>query len=186
MSTLSGRVLATFPAAVVVLIINEQEELLLLNHPTRPGLWEPVNGAMDAHETVLEAALREVQEEAGREIRVRPLGVAHVSTFTYDANVTHFIGITYLMAYEGGEVIPGDDMQGSQILWWPLANWENNPRQLIPPLDQPWLLERVKELYRLWYNRPPVPLQRPLGQTRNKYEMPEARENVSAGEKLGE
>jgi 8-oxo-dGTP pyrophosphatase MutT (NUDIX family) len=38
-------------------------ELLLLESPRRPGWWEPVNGAVDDGETLLEAALREVHEE---------------------------------------------------------------------------------------------------------------------------
>ena len=64
-STSGGRVFATHPAAVVVAIVNEREELLLLESPRRPGWWEPVNGAVEAGETLLEAALREVREEAG-------------------------------------------------------------------------------------------------------------------------
>src|SRR6516165_2012795 len=60
----SGRTFATFPAAVVVPIVNGREELLLLESQRRPGLWEPVNGAVEDDETLLEAALREVREEA--------------------------------------------------------------------------------------------------------------------------
>ena len=56
----SGRVFATSPAAVVVAIVNPREQLLLLEHPRRSGWWEPVNGAVEAGETLLGAALREV------------------------------------------------------------------------------------------------------------------------------
>lgn len=54
-ATSSGRSFATFPAAVVVSIVNRQGELLLLESPRRPGWWEPVNGAVDDGETLLEA-----------------------------------------------------------------------------------------------------------------------------------
>src|SRR5438309_457569 len=64
----SGRWFATFPAAVVVPIVNPQEELLLLESQRRAGLWEPVNGAVEEGETLLEAALREVREEAGSDL----------------------------------------------------------------------------------------------------------------------
>ncbi|MBP8002549.1 MAG: NUDIX hydrolase [Chloroflexi bacterium] len=169
-TAISGRVFATYPAAVVVLIINAQEELLLLNNPKRPGWWEPVNGAVDAGETILAAALREVGEEAGADIRVRPLGVVHVSTFTYDPQITHVISITYLMAYEGGNVVPGDDMQDSQVRWASLAEMAH--LNLIPPLDEPWLCQRALELYRLWRPQPDSPLQQPLPQThKNKYDL---------------
>src|ERR671934_1855234 len=101
----SGRSFATFPAAVVVPIVNEREELLLLESPRRPGRWEPVNGAVDEGETLLEAALREVREEAGPDLRVRPLGVVHASTFAYDARVGRMISVVYLMAHDGGTAI---------------------------------------------------------------------------------
>lgn len=171
-TTVSGRNFDTFAAAIVVVIINEQEEMLLLNSPKRPGWWEVVNGAIDAGDTVLSAALREVGEEAGEGVRVRPLGVMHVSTFTYDPNVTHMIGITYLMAYQGGEIAPGDDMQGSQFRWCSLADIERDELKLLAPLDQAWLRERAIELYRLWREQPDYPLQRELNEfQKNKYDL---------------
>lgn len=47
-------------------------------------------------------ALREVREEAGPDLRVRPLGVVHASTFAYDDRVRRMISVVYLMAHEGG------------------------------------------------------------------------------------
>ena len=162
---------ATYPAAVVVAIVNDDEELLLLESPRRPGWWEPVNGGVDAAETLIEAALREVREEAGPEVRVRPLGVVHASTFAYDALVTHVISITFLMAYEGGEVVPGDDMIGSRIRWVSPDAIAAESLRLVPPLDEPWLLRRTVELYRSWSHKPDVELQKALSQTGwNKYE----------------
>src|SRR6476646_8618977 len=99
----SGRSFATFPAAVVVPIINSQEEFLLLNGPRDPSLWQPVNGAVEAGETLLDAALREVREEAGPALMVRPLGVVHASTFAYDTRVSNMISVVYVMAHTGGE-----------------------------------------------------------------------------------
>ena len=107
-SSAGGRLFATQPAAVVVPIVNGREGLLLLESPSRPGWWEPVNGAVEAGETLLAAALREVSEEVGPDLRVRPLGVVHASTFAYDALVTHMVSVTFLMAHETGEVVPGD------------------------------------------------------------------------------
>ena len=84
----SGRSFATFPAAVVVPIVNKREELLLLESQRRPGLWEPVNGAVEEGETLLEAALREVREEAGAGCEsVRSASFTHLpspTTTAYD------------------------------------------------------------------------------------------------------
>jgi 8-oxo-dGTP pyrophosphatase MutT (NUDIX family) len=155
----SGRSFATFPAAVVVPIVNRREELLLLESPRRPGWWEPVNGAVDDGETLLEAALREVREEAGSDMRVRPLGVVHASTFAYDARLQRMISVVYLMAHERGATVPGDDMSASRVRWATLSAIESEGVRLLPPLDQSWLRRRTVELFRLWKPEPSVPLQ---------------------------
>ena len=161
-AALSGRSFATFPAAVVVPIVNRRGELLLLESPRRPGWWEPVNGAVDHGETLLEAALREVREEAGPDLRVRPLGVVHASSFAFDARVQRMISIVYLMAHEGGAALPGDDMRGSRVRWGTLGDIDADGLRLLPPLDQAWLRRRTLDLFRLWEPEPAVPLQGPL------------------------
>jgi 8-oxo-dGTP pyrophosphatase MutT (NUDIX family) len=154
-----GRSFAAFPAAVVVPIVNRRSELLLLESPRRPGWWEPVNGAIDEGETLLQAALREVREEAGSDLRVRPLGVVHASTFAYDARIQRMISVVYLMAHEGGTPVPGDDMRGSRVRWATVSAIEENKLCLLPPLDHGWLQRRVLELFRLWESEPAVQLQ---------------------------
>jgi 8-oxo-dGTP pyrophosphatase MutT (NUDIX family) len=144
------RTFACAPAAVLVFIVNEKEELLLLAHPKRGGSWEVINGALEAGESILQGAHRETLEEAGPDIQVRPLGTVHISTFHYDVNVQFMLSIGYLMAYEGGPVQPGDDMVGSQYKWWSLDDLSGeNVNVLVPPGGM-WLLERAVELYRLW------------------------------------
>jgi 8-oxo-dGTP pyrophosphatase MutT (NUDIX family) len=166
----SGRSFATFPAAVVVPILNTREEFLLLESPRRPGLWEPVNGAVDEGETLLDAALREAREEVGPELLARPLGVVHASTFSYDANLRHVISVVYLMAHEGGAVVPGGDMQGSRVRWASARAIESEGLAILPPLDQMWLRERTIELFRIWAEQPAVALQHPLASAWNKHE----------------
>jgi len=141
---------AYFPVAVMAFIVNEREEVLLLSHPKRSSGWEVVNGALEAGETVLQGALRETQEEVGERVRVRPLGTVHVASFHYDENVQFMLSVGYLMAYESGEIQPGDDMAGSRYKWWSSDELRaDNVNVLIPP-NGGWLLLRAIELYRLW------------------------------------
>ncbi len=133
----------------------------MLAHPKRGGGWEVINGALEANETVLEGALRETREEAGEPLRVRPLGTAHVSTFHYDDNVRYMLSISYVMAYEGGEVVPGDDMTGSLHRWWSADELMSERAKIIVPPDGLWLIKRAIELYRLWRGQT-VELQPPL------------------------
>jgi ADP-ribose pyrophosphatase YjhB (NUDIX family) len=157
-----GRSFATFPAAVVVPILNAREQPLLLESPLRPGVWEPVNGAVEAGETLVQAALREVSEEAGPDVRVRPVGVVHASTFAYDAQVQRMISIVYLMAYERGDIAPGDDMRGSRVRWATVAEIAEEELCLLPPLDQAWLRRRTLDLFRELRREPLAALQGPL------------------------
>ena len=80
----------------------------------------------------------------------------------YDALVTHVISVTFLMAHETGEVVPGDDMDGSRVRWVTVDEIESERLRLVPPLDQPWLRQRTIDLYRLWQPAPDVHLQEPL------------------------
>ena len=142
----------------------------MLSNPKRPGKWEVVNGALDGGETILEGVLREVREEAGPAIRVRPLGTLHAYTFRYDDDVQYMISIAYLLAYEGGEVLAGDDMAGSEIQWMSLAELESGEVDIIVPQAQPWLFRRAVDLYRLWKGAADVMLQPHFDETtRNKY-----------------
>ncbi|MEM7130943.1 MAG: NUDIX domain-containing protein [Chloroflexota bacterium] len=142
------REFACSPAAVVAFIVNEQEQVLLSVHAKR-NRWEVVSGALEAEETILDGALREVTEELGPEIRVRPLGVLHASTWRYDDNAQFMISICYLMAYEGGEVQTGDDMKGGEYRWWELDELVDTELHIGIPRER-WLFQRAIELYRIW------------------------------------
>lgn len=175
------RVFPCFPAAVVVFIINDREEFLLLHHPQRAG-WEVVNGGLDAGLTILEGALKETREEAGPQVRVRPVGVVHASSFHYDENVRFMLSISYVMAYEGGPIEPGDDMAGSRVAWFGLAELESGKVPLVVPTTGPWLFRRAVEVFRLWRDRRDDPLQRDLTTVvPNKYLIRRDRHDPVAG-----
>ena len=145
----SGREFATVPAAVVIFIVNPNEEILLLKSPKRKR-WEVISGALEAGETVLAGALREVYEEAGRQIKVRPLGAVHTATFHYDENLPYMFSLCYLFAYEGGQIIPGDDMIGAPYQWVGLDQWGQLSAQMSPRANHFWLAHRTIDLYRIW------------------------------------
>ena len=151
----------TSAVAMQAIIINEAEEILLLSSPNRKQGWQLVSGALEANETLLDGTLREVHEELGTDIQVRPLGIVHVETFHYDECVQFVLGTYYLFAYQGGEVKPGDDMLGSEFRWWSLADLNDGSLKFHASVKL-WMLKRAVELYRLWQGQPEVPLQREL------------------------
>ena len=155
------RPFATTPIAVQAIVINDDEQFLLLNSPRRKQGWQVVSGAIEAGETILEATLREVGEELGEAVRVRPLGLVHAETFHYDEAVRYMASTYYLMVYEGGEVVPGDDMAGSDYRWWTLDELRQDGLHFHASLKL-WLMERSVGLYHLWQDEGERPLQPPL------------------------
>ena len=152
---------ATTPVAMQAIVIDQSEQILLLHSPTRNQGWQVVSGALEAGETLLDGTLREVYEELGNDIRVRPLGTVHAETFHYDENVQYMLSTFYAFAYQGGRIQPGDDMRGSEYRWWPLAELKEN-KPVFHASTKLWMLERAVELYRLWRGQPDLPLQPPL------------------------
>ena len=152
------RPFVTTPIALQAIVINKEEKFLLLNSPMRNEGWQVVSGALEARETILDGTLREVGEELGESVHVRPLGIIHAETFHYDEQVRFMAGTYYLMAYESGEVVPGDDMVGSEARWWSLEELRAEGLHFHVTLKL-WLMERAVAVYRLWQDEGERPLQ---------------------------
>jgi hypothetical protein len=58
--------------------------------------------------------------------------------------------VGYLLAYEGGDIKPGDDMAGSEYRWWSLEELASPEVKLLIPPGEKWLVERAVDLYRMW------------------------------------
>jgi 8-oxo-dGTP pyrophosphatase MutT (NUDIX family) len=114
----SGRRFATTPAAVLVFVVDAQGRILVFRDPVT-GIVEVVNGGVEAGETVLEAAERELREEAGGELRARFLGVFHASSYRYDERVPRMLRICLVALHEHGAAEAGDDVAGSLVAWIP-------------------------------------------------------------------
>jgi len=158
----NGRSFPAYAIAVQAILINEKEEILLLHSATRNQGWQIISGGLDENETILEGTLREVGEEVGLDAKVRPLGFVHSHTFHYDNNVRFMVGTYYLLAFEGGTIVPGDDMVGSDFRWWSVADIEVEQPNLHPSTHL-WMLKRAVELFRLWKDEKALPLQPDLG-----------------------
>lgn len=122
--TAAGRSLACYPASVFAFIVDRWDHFLLLRKPGQTG-WETVTGTLEPDETVPEAVLGVVKEEAGSEFLVTYLGVLDTFTFLFDANLPPLISICCLLRYRGGEVRPGRDVRDAEFRWWELSELDN-------------------------------------------------------------
>jgi len=156
-----NRQFITSAVAVQAIIINHVEHVLLLNSPTRNQGWQVVSGALEAKETLLGATLREIYEELGSELKVPPLGLVHAQTFHYDKQVQYMLSSHYLFEYQGGKILPSDDMVGSQFQWWSLSDLEKGELDFHASTNIS-LLKRAIQLFRLWVIDDDFPLQEEL------------------------
>jgi len=138
---------------LVFIIDPATRQFLLLTSPAkrgRPG-WEVVNGAVEAAESLREAAAREVAEEAGAAVDIEMLGTVDAWTWHYDALVPHMISIAFVASYRGGEIVPGDDMAGSEPRWCSLDEIRTlaaGGTALVP--DELATFERALERFDAW------------------------------------
>jgi 8-oxo-dGTP pyrophosphatase MutT (NUDIX family) len=147
----SGRRFATAPAAVMVFVVDSEDRVLVLRHPI-DGYVEVVNGAVEANETILQAARRELREEAGPDVRARFLGVFHAHTYRYDERVPNMTDLMFVARYEGGEVVAGDDVAGSTPTWIAAEVLADGAAgETIP--SQGWLFTAAAEAARAWHDR---------------------------------
>lgn len=96
---------------VAVGVVAEKDGLILLvqrNHEPKIGLWSFPSGFVNAHESVEDAAIREVKEETGVDIRLdRLIGV-------YSQANERTIFIAYAGSIIKGEPTPGEEAMAVQ------------------------------------------------------------------------
>lgn len=93
----------------VAVVILDEKKRVLLQKRADVGLWGLPSGHVEKGETVAEAAIREMKEEANLEIRiVKLIGVysePESQVFAYpNGKVVHFITICFLAEVVGGEL----------------------------------------------------------------------------------
>ncbi|MGD2111081.1 MAG: NUDIX hydrolase [Phycisphaerae bacterium] len=121
-------------------VLNEKREVLLVKRLRQPskGEWCLPIGFAETHETIGEAAKRELEEETGVEAEV-------VRLLDADSYESDFYGELLIVTFElertGGEVQAGDDAEA--VAYYPLAD--------VPPLafsSNHKALQRCLEVHR--------------------------------------
>lgn len=111
------------PALAVLAVVLHGDQVLLVRrrNPPDAGLWGYPGGHVEAGETALAAAARELAEETS--VRGDPLGyLANLDTILRDADGRlehHFFLVAVLCRYRGGTPQAGDD--ATHAAWVPVA-----------------------------------------------------------------
>jgi NADH pyrophosphatase NudC (nudix superfamily) len=85
--------------------------------PQKGGLCI-AGGFINLGETAEQAAVREAKEELNVDVDI----VGFVGTYTSDYDGKLVLNITFVAEYKGGDIIPGDDMNGGEPTWRAIDN----------------------------------------------------------------
>lgn len=106
------------PAALAVIVRGSQLLLVRRNNRPNAGLWGFPGGKIELGETVMEAAIRELQEETGIEAEARDI-LTSVDVILHDKEGVlkhHYVLVAVLCEYITGEPLAADDV--SEAEWF--------------------------------------------------------------------
>ncbi len=124
-------------AGVGVVVVNS-EGCILLERRSDNGLWGLPGGAIEAGESVRQAALREIREETGLEIRITGLvGVysepaERIVTYPDNGDVAHLVDVAL-----AAEVVSGKLTLSAESLELRFFHPDSLPWEIVPPARQP-------------------------------------------------
>ena len=111
----------TLPSAAAIAVVLRGERMLLVRRSHRPdaGRWGFPGGKIEPGETVVVAALRELQEETG--VAAEPVEVLTAVDVIRRIGDTlhHYVLIAVLCRWTAGEGAPASDAE--EIAWFDLA-----------------------------------------------------------------
>lgn len=102
----------TRPVVGVGAAIVRGDEILLIRRgkPPKIGEWSLPGGGVELGEGTREAALREVKEETGLDVRLGPLiDAVDFIEESADSVRFHYVLLDYLAFYQSGEPVAGSD-----------------------------------------------------------------------------
>ena len=109
------------PAAAVLLVENDSVLLVKRRYEPNIGDWSLPAGFIEADENPEQAAIREVSEETGLDVRIIRLLTV---TGTCDNHKSNIVLVVYSGERTGGQLRPGDDALEAEF--FPLDNLPEN------------------------------------------------------------
>ena len=130
---------------IATVLFIKDGQLLLFRDAIRPERLKPAGGKVEAGESFLQAAVREVQEELGIVLAPTDLQAIHLADFFWQD--VHHVTAIFLAKQWAGELINKEPTEHSELVWVPL---ENLPLAMLAPLREAIKKGLAGEFYSEW------------------------------------
>ena len=133
------------PAGIAYVLKGNQVLFGVRSTPPKPGKLNIPGGFLELDETAEQATLREVKEELGINVDL----IDYLGTYAahYAEGNQRVLNIVFIAQYNGGEITPGDDMNGGEPVW---RNINDLPSADELSFDY-WQVDAQKDL-KAWYD----------------------------------
>jgi NADH pyrophosphatase NudC (nudix superfamily) len=131
------------PAAVVYVMNGDKFLFGYRSIEPNIGKLNTPGGFLNLNETAEKAALREVHEEFGINVKL----VDYLGSYAVDYADSNkpVLCITFVAEYQGDAIVPGDDMSGGDPIW---RSIDDLP--IVDELSWSWQIEAQEDLKK-WY-----------------------------------
>ncbi len=133
------------PAGVAYILQDDKVLFGVRSRDPKPGKLNTPGGFLEVNETAEAATLREVKEELGLDVEI----IGYLGTYAthYAEDNQRVLNIVFIARYQGGDIKPGDDMNGGEPVWRSISD--------LPTADELsfdyWQMEAQKDL-KAWYD----------------------------------
>lgn len=133
------------PAGVAYILQGDKVLFGVRSRDPKPGKLNVPGGFLEVDETAEDATIRETKEELGINVEI----VDYLGTYAthYVDGSQRVLNIVFIARYNGGDIKPGDDMNGGEPVWRSIND--------LPTADELsfdyWQMEAQKDL-KAWYD----------------------------------
>lgn len=130
---------------IVIKVVDGKKYVMLHQRKGTHGenYWGSGGGHLELGESVKSAALRELKEEAGSQLKVKNVQFLGVVNFT-EFKPKHYVDVSFSAEWVEGEPINNAPNETTDWKWFPL---ERLPQPLFPPVEKYLISLKTNQIF---------------------------------------